>query len=130
MLRRRHGRKLGALDFTSLVDIAMVLVVFFLLASKSVSQRNIPVVLPQAGNGTTPIADGLDLTIDRTGTVSMDGRPVELKGLPALAAKARRVTISADTEARHGRVVEVVDLLRRAGVEEIYYATQPLVEDW
>ena len=40
------------------------------------------------------------------------------------------VTLLADKMARHGRVIEVVDALRKLGVEQIYYATAAGVEEW
>jgi biopolymer transport protein ExbD len=40
------------------------------------------------------------------------------------------VTLLADKQAKHGRVVEVVDALRKLGVQEIYYATAAGVEEW
>jgi biopolymer transport protein ExbD len=129
-LRRRHGLARSGLDFTSLVDIALVLVVYFLLASQTAASRDLPVTLPQAGTGQQAATDTIELVVDRGGTVSHRGRTVELKELAALVGKSRRVTLLADSEARHGRVVEVVDVLRRAGVPEVYYATAPKVEEW
>lgn len=129
-LRRRHGAARTGLDFTSLVDIALVLVVYFLLASQAAASRDLPVTLPQAGTGQQAATDTLELAVDRGGTVTHRGRTVELKELPALAGGAKRVTLLADSEAKHGRVVEVVDVLRRAGVPEVYYATAPKVEEW
>lgn len=129
-LRRRHGVARTGLDFTSLVDIALVLVVYFLLASQTAASRDLPVTLPQAGTGQQAAIDTIELVVDRGGTVSYRGRTVELKELPALAGKSKRVTLLADSEAKHGRVVEVVDVLRRAGVPEVYYATAPKVEEW
>ena len=53
-LRRRHRTSRTALDFTALVDIALVLVVYFVLASQAAQSRDLPVSLPQAGTGGKP----------------------------------------------------------------------------
>ena len=89
-LRRRHGVARTGLDFTSLVDIALVLVVYFLLASQTAASRDLPVTLPQAGTGQQAATDTIELVVDRGGTVTFRGRTVELKELPALAGKSKR----------------------------------------
>jgi biopolymer transport protein ExbD len=129
-LRRHHGLGRSSLDFTALVDIALVLVVFFLLSAQAGGLRSLPVALPQAGSGEDAVQGSLEVAVDANGAITIHGRPVEPKELPAAAAGARRVVLLADAAARHGRVVEVVDILRRAGVQEIYYGTARKVEDW
>ncbi len=129
-LRRRHGRGRQALDFTALVDIALVLVVYFVLASQAAQSRDLPVSLPQAGTGAKPAVGTLDLVIDAGGALSLKGRAVEVAELGKIVQGQPKVTLLADKQARHGRVVEVVDALRKLGVQEIYYATAAGVEEW
>jgi biopolymer transport protein ExbD len=129
-LRRRHGRSRGALDFTALVDIALVLVVYFVLASQAAQSRDLPVSLPQAGTGGKPAPNTLDLVIDAGGAMSLKGRSVEIADLAKVVQGQPKVTLLADKQVRHGRVVEVVDALRKLGVQEIYYATAAGVEEW
>ena len=129
-LRRRHRRSHGTLDFTSLVDVALVLVVFFLLSAQAGGLHSLPVTLPQAGSAEAEHGTSLELTIDRGGAISLQGRHLELAELAGVATRSARIILVADAEARHGRVVEVVDALRRAGAREIYFATRPAVQDW
>jgi biopolymer transport protein ExbD len=136
MLRRRHDRRPGGLDFTSLVDIALVLVVFFLLTAQARSVRLLPVSLPRtAGVADAPLAPGtLELTIAADGGLTCRGRPLRLADLPALAQGASHAVLYADAAARHGRVVAVIDALRRAGVSEVDDATSlagpPPLQRW
>lgn len=129
-LRRRHGGGRTALDFTALVDIALVLVVYFVLASQAAQSRDLPVSLPQAGTGGKPAPNTLDLVIDAGGALSLKGKAVEVAELVKIVQGQPKVTLLADKQARHGRVVEVVDALRKLGVQEIYYATAAGVEEW
>jgi biopolymer transport protein ExbD len=129
-LRRRHRRRHGTLDFTSLVDVALVLVVFFLLSAQAGGLHSLPVTLPQAGSAGTEQGTSLEIAIDRGGAISLHGRHLELAELAGVAAGSARIILVADAEARHGRVVEVVDALRRGGAREIYFATRPPVQDW
>ena len=130
VLRRRHGGQRTALDFTALVDIALVLVVYFVLASQAAQSRDLPVSLPQAGTGAKPAPNMLDLVIDAGGGMTFKGKPVEVADLGKVVQGQPKVTLLADKQARHGRVVEVVDALRKLGVAEIYYATAAGVEEW
>jgi biopolymer transport protein ExbD len=129
-LHRRHGGGRTALDFTALVDIALVLVVYFVLASQAAQSRDLPVSLPQAGTGGKPAPNTLDLVIDASGGMSLKGKAVEVADLGKIVQGQPKVTLLADKQARHGRVVEVVDALRKLGVQEIYYATAAGVEEW
>jgi len=129
-IRRRHRRDRQALDFTSLVDIALVLVVFFLLSAQAGGLRNLPVTLPQAGTASAAQPESVEIAIDRTGAISLHGRALQLKDLAEVAKHGQRIILLADADARHGRVVEVVDAMRRAGAGDIYFATAPTVQDW
>jgi biopolymer transport protein ExbD len=129
-LRRRHRTSRSALDFTALVDIALVLVVYFVLASQAAQSRDLPVSLPQAGTGSKPAAQTLDLVVDAGGTLTYQGKIYEVIDLKSLVEKKPMVTLLADKMARHGRVVEIVDALRKLGVEQIFYATAAGVEEW
>jgi biopolymer transport protein ExbD len=130
VLRRRHRTSRTALDFTALVDIALVLVVYFVLASQAAQSRDLPVSLPQAGTGSKPAPATLDLVIDASGLMTYKGKSVEMAKLGTVVTGKPVVTLLADKMARHGRVIEVVDALRKLGVEQIYYATAAGVEEW
>jgi biopolymer transport protein ExbD len=115
--------------------MSLMLVVFFVLCltTSQAAMRVVPVTLPEAGSAESARTASLEVAVDRSGAVTVEGRPVQLADLGALATGVMRVSLLADTEARHGRVVEVVDALRRAGVKDIYYATaEPAkaLKDW
>ena len=134
-LRRRHGPAnpllyLTVLPIAPLVDIALMLTVFLLIMAPGAKVEQLPVVLPEAATGVPATAGGLDVTVAADGTISIAGHAV---GFPALRSAAHghtTATVSADANARHGRVVAVVDELRRAGVATIYYATTRRIEEW
>lgn len=134
-LRRAHGSRqqllgLTILPITPLIDIALTLVCYMLLSATSgQSTRDIPVELPRAGSGQQP-TEALAVTVLPDGAVRIAGRPVEIAAVAAAAAGAKRAVLHADAAAAHGKVVAVVDALRRAGVEKVYYATKPQLVDW
>ncbi len=85
-----------------------------------------PVVLPEAGDAGAVL--GVDIAADES--ITHDGRAVaaenlerELEKLDGLSE--RRAVIRADRKATHGRVIEVLDALKRAGVRKIAFAVNP-----
>ncbi|MBA3710419.1 MAG: biopolymer transporter ExbD [Planctomycetes bacterium] len=130
-LRRRHGFHSTFINLTPLIDMSLMLVVFFVLCltTSNAAMRSMQVTLPQAGNADAARRESLEITIDRSGAITVEKRSATIADLPRLAAKATSVSLLADKECRHGTVVEVVDALRRCGVTDIYYATAAPPED-
>jgi biopolymer transport protein TolR len=83
--------------------------------------RAIPVDLPKASNG-EDITTTLALTLTKQGDLYLDGRKVEEEAVKRAISSARRnnretrAVIAADKEVSHGRVVHIIDLVRRQGV--------------
>jgi biopolymer transport protein ExbD len=133
-LRRRHGPTnallfLTVLPITPLVDIALLLLGFFLLAGQAVAHRDLPVTLPKAGTGEAATT-ALVVSVDAGGAIAVAGRRVDLAELKRAASGAARVELHADAAVTHGKVVAVLDALRAAGAQKVYYAATPGVEEW
>ena len=132
-LVRRHGRRtLNLADLTPLVDVALVLVVFLLLTAQVAEADAMPVDLPLAESADARSREGVEITVLADGAVVVDGATVNLDRLGALVADAGMAIVRADRGCRHGRVVAVIDAIRRAGVTRVYYATEREqgIEDW
>ena len=73
----------------------------------------------------------VSISIARDGSTYLEREPIEPAQLTArLQARARTepdlaVVIEADTEVRHGRVVDVMDAVRVAGVGKLAIAVSP-----
>ncbi len=134
-LRRRHGSGnvllfLTVLPIAPLVDISLVLVVFLIAAMQADAQRSLPVALPKAGTAAVSETAAFAVSIDQAGAVSVGGRSVTPAELTAAAKGRAQATIRADAKVAHGTVVGVVDALRKAGVDKIYYAATPGIIEW
>jgi biopolymer transport protein ExbD len=68
--------------------------------------------------------------VDRNGAVYLDKKPMAPHELVAALAEAVRlnpnvrVFISGDEESRHGRMMEVLDAVRSAGVDKVAFEVQ------
>ncbi len=112
------------INVTPLVDIMLVLLIIFMVASTYIVKPSIEVELPKAATGNE---DQLDTTLSIAISASQE---LELNGEPsteeAIAARCREVKqregdkaqaiISADKRVPHGRVVRIIDLVRQNGV--------------
>ncbi|MBE7437706.1 MAG: biopolymer transporter ExbD [Spirochaetales bacterium] len=128
-IRRFLGRQapFSEINITPFTDIVLVLLIIFMIAAPGLIQSGLDIDLPGAASGKTGQAAELVLTLDRSGQLAMDGQKVDRRDL--LSRLEKEVTrsganlslvVNADRESSHGRVIEVLDLARQAGVKKIY----------
>lgn len=124
-LRSRHtGGVIGDINVTPLVDVVLVLLLVFMVTAPMMS-RGIDVSLPVANQPQTDPEDRITVSINAQERIYIGDRLVtmpilidQLKGrLDGLSAKV--VYLRADEGLRYGRVIEVVDAIKRAGADQI-----------
>ncbi len=132
MILRRRVRRKGRIEIIPMIDTVFFLLVFFMMASLSMTvNRGLPVKLPAAASGEAERKEPVALTLTRVGELYLDRVPVTLESLPArlrqaLAANSQLVVIvNADREVPHGQVVAVMDRAREAGVARLAIAVEP-----
>jgi len=127
---RRRARRRPVLDLAPMVDVVFLLVIFFMTSTSFVRPATgLPVDLPSAQRPpTTATARTVELAAD--GTIAYDGRsgltPSQLQAAlsAGLRGDAKAVTLRADRRALHGRVVQVMDAIKRAGATRLTVAAQ------
>ncbi len=124
-LRSRHGSSaLGDINVTPLVDVVLVLLLVFMVTAPMMS-RGIDMSLPVANQPQIEPEDRLTINITAQGRVFIGDQPVALPLLEdnvkgRLEGHVNKVVyLRGDEGLRYGKVIEVVDILRRAGVEQI-----------
>ena len=118
---------LGEINVTPLVDVVLVLLLVFMVTAPMMS-RGIDVSLPQANQPQIAPEDRLTVSVNAQGTIFIGDKPVnivlleeEMRG--RLAGRTESVVyLRADQGLRYGKVIEVVDKLKRAGVGRIGFA--------
>jgi biopolymer transport protein ExbD len=118
------------INVTPFVDIALVLLIIFMVTAKYiVTPQAIPVDLPRASTGNA-VSVAVAVSVDASGAIFADTRPVTEEQLIATMRDRHRenpevrAIIAADQRVPHGRVVHVIDLVRRAGVTKFAIQTQ------
>ncbi len=117
-----HGEEITGINVTPLVDITLVLLIIFMVTATYVVKDGIEVDLPRAASGGEMVAPTLAFALDRDGKLFLDGAPATPESARAAVRAAlgkspeARALISADRAVSHGRVVELIDLVKREGL--------------
>jgi biopolymer transport protein ExbD len=122
------------INLTSLIDVVLLLLVFFMITTSFVRESKIGILLPEA-SGSQP-AEALEepMVISVTGQGSylvngrplLDNRPETLEAAIRMLAGDRlggKATVSADGSASHQVVITAMDVAGKLGYSEINIAT-------
>jgi biopolymer transport protein ExbD len=121
-------------NLTSLIDVVLLLLIFFMVSTSFVKQSQITIRLPQAESEAVvgDIPESIDLMITEQGTYLVNGREL-INNRPETIRNALQkisggdnslpLTISADANARHQFVVTAMDVAGKLGFVQISIAT-------
>ena len=128
--RRREDPEL---NLTSLIDVVLLLVIFFMVSTTFVEEGRLKVELPQASNvPVTTVQDPIVITVTAQGSYRVNEQALvnnsreTLRAAISKAADGRRnvpVTIRADARATHQTVVTAMDVAARLGFTQVNIAT-------
>jgi biopolymer transport protein ExbD len=121
-------------NLTSLIDVVLLLLIFFMVSTSFVKQSQIAIRLPQADSAAVveELPEQVDIMITATGTYFVNGRELINNRPETIRNALRRVsggnsdlplTISADANARYQNVVTAMDVAGRLGFVQINIAT-------
>jgi biopolymer transport protein ExbD len=125
-----HGED-ARIEVVPLIDIMFFLLASFMMVSLSMTQLNrVPINLPEASTGVAETkAPPFQIAIDPNGVITWDTKVVTLSEITERLQKETsrdetRVMISADAEARHKHVLEVLNAVRAAGIEKVSFESK------
>jgi biopolymer transport protein ExbD len=131
--RRRH-RDEPEINLIPFIDVLLVVLIFLMLSTTYSKFTELQVTLPVADtNAQRDYPKELIVAVGSDGSYSINrtvvtGRSVENLAVAmtdnAKAGKDTVVIISADANAKHQAVVTVMEAARRAGLNQITFATQ------
>jgi biopolymer transport protein ExbD len=126
---------LSTFSVSSLTDIVMLLLIFFLLSSSFVMQPGIKVQLPRAEAGETQTDKNVTVSVTDKGKLFVNARQVTLEALgrELLAAMngdlQKVVVVNADRNVTLQNTVQVIDIARGVGATRFMIATMPLTAE-
>lgn len=122
------------INLISLIDVVLMIVIFFMLSSTFVDENRLRIRLPEAS--ASPLARGegepLVVAVTQGGGYRINDRELINSSAETLRAailkvapsdRAQPVTVRADGRATHQSVVTAMDVLGRLGFREINIAT-------
>jgi biopolymer transport protein ExbD len=128
--RRREEPEINVVP---LIDVVLLLVVFFMLSSRFMDEGRVRVQLPHASAPiATPQAEPVVVTVTKQGGYRVNERelinssPETLRAALVKTAgedRKQRVTVRADGQATHQSVVTALDVLGKMGFAEVNMAT-------
>ena len=133
-LRPRRGSDDIEINLISLIDVLMVLLIFFMLCSTFVDEGRMNLQLPTASeeaHGTSG-AEPIVVTVTQAGGYRVNerelanaGRDTLRRAVEQVAGKERdgRIVLRADGRATHQAVVTAMDVLGRMGFTQLNIAT-------
>lgn len=133
MRRRGRGERTplnAEINVVSLIDVMMLLMIIFMITAPMM-QGGVDVSLPRAESRPLNAKSSMTVTVTRDGRIYVDETQLSLSefriSIAQLAAKAGRegIYFRADRRADYGRAVEVLALMRAAGIGNIGLVTEP-----
>ena len=125
--KRRIKIEKGIIDLTPLVNVFFLLFIFFVFTSSFIFQPGIKVSLPKAVTGEVIQQEGIVIIITKDDRLYLNDREIsqeEFASQLRLMAKERTpLLIKADTGASLGKIVEIWDMCRSEGVQQVNIAT-------
>ena len=128
--RRREDPEL---NLTSLIDVVLLLVIFFMVSTTFVEESRLRVDLPTASSEpVTRVQDPVVITVTAQGSYRVNDRALVNNARETLAAALKKVaggnsgvplTIRADARATHQSVVTAMDVAARLGFSQVNIAT-------
>jgi biopolymer transport protein TolR len=124
------GTSLSEINVTPLVDVMLVLLIIFMVTAPMM-QSGIGVDLPSAETDSMPAEEGLSLTISADRYIHIEDQAVnqfllEQKLKEYFYGRENKVVfLRADKNLPYGFVIQIVDIIKKAGVQTLGLVFEP-----
>jgi biopolymer transport protein ExbD len=129
MLRRRRKQQEDAgIDLTPMLDIVFIMLIFFIVTTSFIKETGIEVNRPNAATAVRDERGNILIAITSNDEIWIDKRRIELRAVRANVERLKAenpegsVIIQADKESKNGLLVETMDQVRLAGVQNVSIA--------
>jgi biopolymer transport protein TolR len=129
--RRQLGTALSEINVTPFVDVMLVLLIIFMVTAPMM-QSGIGIRLPQAETESSPAEEGLTLTITEDKYIHMENSVInqfllEQKLREYFYRKEKKIVfIRGDENLPYGFVMRILDITKKAGIEQVGLVTRPI----
>lgn len=128
----QRGRTIAEMNLVPLIDVALILVIIFMVLTPIIVQSQLTVKLPKAQTGTPSDSQStVNVEIARTGQLVVEGHPVAWENLEReltlrMAKSAQKtLLVQADRTVPVEKVVAVLDAAKKLGVGKLGIGVLP-----
>ncbi|MGD9172391.1 MAG: biopolymer transporter ExbD [Candidatus Thiodiazotropha sp.] len=133
MSKRRHhhnGEEEAGIDMTPMLDIVFIMLIFFIVTTSFIKESGIDVNRPSAQTAERKERGNIIVAIRADGEVWIDKRAVDIRAVRANVERLHAenpqgsLVITSDRKAETGVLVQVMDQVRLAGIEDVSIASE------
>ena len=122
-------KKISGTMLISMTDVIFLLIIFLLIASNFSSQTGLPVKLPGSTSAARMTNQTLHIVYRDVDSIIFDGHNYDLRGLEialqeSFVSADQVVRLSAEKSTELQNLINVMDVIRLAGFEKIFVATE------
>ena len=125
---RRRGEEDAGIDMTPMLDIVFIMLIFFIVTTSFVKESGVEVNRPSAASASKKERANIMIGITETGDIWIQKRRIDLRSVRANIEKLHAenpegsVVIQADKGAKTGTLIQVMDQVKLAGVQNVSIA--------
>ncbi len=127
---RRERTIIREINLVPLIDVLLTILFFYMIVSPMMS-RGLDVNLPKSQSNTVKPEDRIVLTVTRAQEIFVEKERVNISKLRGVLDSIRKskpqinVYLRADRDAPYGAVVQVMDVIKQAGIDKLGMVTEP-----
>ena len=120
-----------SLNITSLIDVVLLLLIFFMISTSFSLSSGLKVNLPEASSKYEKMKKPIIIVVSAQGVITVGGQTTSIeqlrKSIQSLIKKGHKkaVVINADKEVKHGLVVSIMDIVKQLEINDIAIAAIP-----
>ncbi|WP_043526677.1 ExbD/TolR family protein [Litchfieldella xinjiangensis] len=130
MRRRRLNAEAGdsEVNLTPMLDVVFIMLIFFIVTTSFIKESGVEIERPESSSASPRPDAQVMVAITPENAVWVDGHPVDVHRVggevASLVSDSGGVVIQADRNSTTGLLIEVMDRIREAGVDNVAVAAQ------
>lgn len=132
--RKKNKGHLPDLNLTPLVDVVLLLVLFFMVTTQFSVMPGLKLVLPGLNQETqvrVPPTEKLEISVTAEGDIYFEDQLTTIPNLPHHLVRTGAtgdevvIVVNADQSVVYGRIIKIMDTLRREGFNRVVFSARP-----
>ncbi|MBZ5486739.1 biopolymer transporter ExbD [Halomonas aquamarina] len=129
-MRRRRSMDASAdaneVNLTPMLDVVFIMLIFFIVTTSFIKESGIEIERPESSAASPRPEAQVLVAITPEGAIWVDGKPVDVhqvgQEVAGMLTEQGSAVIQADRDSTTGLLIEVMDRLKQAGVEQVAVA--------